>query len=108
MHRQITWILAALALALLSGCGGKATPGNIAAQACDAQVRTQLAGKPYALDLAALGATMADDGRGGFLLTAKITVDAGLANETQQDLECTVRMSADQASAEVLTVRFLW
>lgn len=108
MTRAPSWTLPAFAAALLVGCGGAATPGDIAAQACDAQVRTQMAGKPYALDLSALAGRMEDDGRGGTLLKAKIIVNAGLADEDEQDLECTVRMAADGSSAEVLTVRFIW
>ena len=108
MKRGIDWIVPILALGLLVGCGGGATPGSVAAQACDAQVKTQLGGKPYSLDLDALAATMKDDGRGGQLLTSKITVDAGLANQADQDLECTVRMGAEGASAEVLNLRFIW
>lgn len=108
MTRILPLTLATLGVALLAGCGGAGTPADVAAQACDAHVRTQMAGKPYALDLAALASSKADDGRGGHLLTSKITVDAGLASEDEQDLECTVRMSADGASAEVLNVRFIW
>jgi hypothetical protein len=98
----------AAALGLLVGCGGAPTPADVAAQACDAQVRTQLGGKPYALDLELLAKTMTDDGRGSFLLASQITVDAGLASQTVQTLECTVRMGADNTSAEVLNVRFIW
>jgi predicted negative regulator of RcsB-dependent stress response len=108
MTRGIVWIVPTAALGLLAGCGGSATPADLAAQACDAQVKTQLNGKPYALDLAALASTKTDDGRGGQLLTAKITVDAGLADETVQDLECTVRLADDGTTAEVLNLRFIW
>jgi hypothetical protein len=108
MTRGIVWSVPAALLALLVGCGGGSTPGSVAAEACDAQVKIQLGGKPYALDLEALATTMKDDGRGGQLLTSKITVDAGLANQAEQDLECTVRMGAENASAEVLNLRFIW
>lgn len=108
MNRGTSWIVCAAAAGLLAGCGGGGTPADVAAQACDAQVRTQLAGKPYTLDLDALAATAADDGRGGQLLTANIVVDAGLASQAEQKLECTVRMGADDASAEVLNLRFIW
>lgn len=106
MNRGTLWMVPALGL--LVGCGGAASPADIAAQACDAQVRTQLAGKPYTLDLKMLAETMKDDGRGSFLLASQVTVDAGLASQSVQTLECTVRMGADNASAEVLTVRFIW
>jgi hypothetical protein len=93
---------------LLAGCGGSATPDDVAALACDAQVKQQLGGKPYTLDLASLAANKSEDARGGQLLKSKIVVNAGLADETTQDLECTVRMSADGASAEVMDIRFIW
>lgn len=108
MNRGTFWMVPTLALGLLVGCGGAATPGDVAAQACDAQVRSQLGGKPYALDLKMLAETMKDDGRGSFLLASQITVDAGLASQSVQTLECTVRMGADNATAEVLNVRFIW
>ena len=108
MNRGMFWMVPTLALGLLVGCGGSATPGDVAAQACDTQVRTQLGGKPYTLDLKMLAETMKDDGRGGFLLASQITVDAGLASQSVQTLECTVRMGAENASAEVLNVRFIW
>jgi len=102
------WMVPTLALGLLVGCGGSATSADVAAQACDAQVRTQLGTKPYTLDLKMLGETMKDDGRGSFLLASQITVDAGLASQSVQTLECTVRMGADNTTAEVLNVRFIW
>lgn len=108
MKRGWFWLVPAAALGLLAGCGGAPTPADVAAQACDAQVRTQLGGKPYTLDLRMLAQTMKDDGRGGFLLASQVTVDAGLASQAVQTLECTVRMGADNASAEVLNLRFIW
>ena len=108
MTRGTLWTIPVLALASLVGCGGGSTPGDVAAQACDAQVRTQLAGKPYTLDLKALAAAPQDDGRGGLMLKAKIMVNAGMADQAEQGLECTVRMSPDATSAEVLDLRFIW
>lgn len=108
MNRGMFWMVSTLALGLLVGCGGSATPAEVAAQACDAQVRTQLAGKPYTLDLELLAGTIKDDGRGGFLLASQITVDAGLASQAEQLLECTVRMGNEGTTAEVLNVRFIW
>lgn len=108
MMRRTFWMVPAAALGLLTGCGGAATPADVAAQACDAQVRTQLGAKPYTLDLKMLAETMKDDGRGGFLLAAQVTVDAGLATQSVQMLECTVRMGSENTSAEVLNVRFIW
>lgn len=107
MNRVTPWTVA-MAAALMAGCGGSATPDDVAALACDAQVKQQLGDKPYTLDLASLAATKTDDARGGQMLTSKIVVNAGLADETIQDLECTVRMSADGTSAEVMDIRFIW
>lgn len=97
-----------LAAALLAGCGGGATPADIAAQACDAQVRTQSGDSPYQLDLAALAASASDAGGGSQLLTAPVVVNSGLATETRQTLECTVRMAEDGTTAEVINLRFIW
>ena len=96
------------AAALLAACGGAAAPADIAAQACDAQVRTQSGGNPYQLDLAALAASARDAGGGSQLLTAPVVVNSGLAAETTQTLECTVRMAEDGTSAEVVNLRFIW
>lgn len=106
MTRSIpTVALAALALA---GCGAPAGPADLAAQACDAQVKRQVQSQPYRLDLAELAASKADDGRGGFLLSAPVTVNLGLADETLQQLECVVRLSGEPLVAEVVNLRFIW
>jgi hypothetical protein len=108
MIRGTPCLLVLLGAAALAGCGGAASPADVAAQACDAQVRQQLGSKPYTLDLAELAANKADDGRGGQLLKAKVVVNAGLADQTIQDLECTVRANADGSAVEVLDIRFIW
>ncbi|HAI59427.1 MAG TPA: hypothetical protein DCM32_06065 [Xanthomonadaceae bacterium] len=100
-------LAALLAGGLLVGCGGADSPAEIAAQACDAQVRTQSGGNPYQLDLAALAASATDAGDGLQLLTAPVVVNAGLATESPQTLECTVRI-ADGAAPEVTHLRFIW
>lgn len=98
----------ALMLALLAACGGAPTPGDFAAQACEVRVKEQLGSKPYQLDLVVLASSMKDDGRGSQLLTAPIVVSAGMAEQSNQMLECTVRLNAEKTSAEVLDVRFIW
>lgn len=108
MIRKTTCLLPALVLVGASGCAPSLTPAEIAAAACDVQVQTQLGADPYRLDLDALAASKIEDGRGSHLLTAPVVVSAGLAGENTQQLECTVRMAPDQASAEVLIVRFIW
>jgi len=104
-HRILATAAAALVLA---ACGGASSPADIAAQACDAQVRVQVQNQPYRLDLALLAGSKADDGRGGFLLTAPVTVNLGLANQSVQQLECVVRLSGEPPVAEVVNLRFIW
>jgi len=108
MKLGIQFGLLACSTLLLAACGGAEGPPEIAAKACNAQAAIQLGGKPFRLDLAALAATMKDDGGGSRLLTAPVVVDAGLASESTQQLECTVRMAEDGSSAAVLHVRFIW
>lgn len=108
MKQDIRFGILACGALLLAACGGAEGPSEIAAKACGEQVAVQLGGKPFRLDQAALAATMKDDGGGGRLLTAPVVVDAGLASESMQQLECTVRLSEDGGSAVVLHVRFIW
>jgi hypothetical protein len=103
-----TLTLVAAGAGLLAGCGGASTPAEVAAQACEAQVREQTNGKPFKLDLALLASSATDAGGGTQLLTVPVVVNAGLAEESTQQLECTVRMAADATSAEVLNLRFIW
>ena len=105
---QMKLTLSAAAVALLAGCGGIGTPADIAAKACDAQVQQQVQGKPYQLDLTMLASSMKDDGRGGYLLTVPVTVNLGLTDQSVQQLECSVRITGDPPTAEVLNVRFIW
>lgn len=101
-------VLALLAMALLGGCSAAPTSADIAAQACDVAVRDQTRGKPYTLDLEALAASMITDSRGEQVLKAPVLVNAGLADQAQQDLECAVRLSDDETSATVMHMRFIW
>lgn len=101
-------VLLALGLALLVGCAAAPTSADVAAQACDAEVRAQLRGKPHSLDLKALAASITTDSRGEQILKAPVLVNAGLADEATQNLECSVRLSEDGTSAIVLTMRFIW
>ena len=105
---QMKPILSAVAVALLAGCGGGGTPADIAAKACDAQVQQQVQDQPYQLDLTMLASSMKDDGRGGHLLTVPVTVNLGLADQSVQVLECSVRITGEPPTAEVLNVRFIW
>lgn len=108
MARTAMWIGLCSAAMLATGCGSAETPAGLAAAACEAQAKSRLGGKPYTLDLAMLASSATDDGRGGLLLSAPIVVNAGLADEGTQQLECTVRLSGEPPSAEVLNLRFIW
>ncbi len=100
--------LTAAMAGLLAACAGGGTPADVAAKACDAQVQQQVQGRPYQLDQALLASSMKEDGRGGQLLTAPVTVNLGLADQSVQQLECSVRLSGEPPTAEVLNVRFIW
>lgn len=108
MARTAMWIGLCSAALLVTGCGSAETPAGLAATACEAQAKGRLGGKPYTLDKTTLAGSATDDGRGALLLSAPIVVNAGLADESTQLLECTVRLSGEPPSAEVLDLRFIW
>ena len=98
-------------VALLAGCGGGGAGGGkneLAANACDAYAKTQLADKTYQLDHAALASSMADAGDGSSFLHGPITIDPGLSSESRQTLECTVRFIAGKELPDVLKMQFIW
>jgi hypothetical protein len=100
----------ALLLAACGGSGGDAGAGKAeqAANACDAYAKSQLPDKTYKLDHAALAATMADAGDGSSFLHGPIVIDPGLASESKQTLECTVRFIAGKEQPDVLKMQFIW
>ena len=108
--------LAAGVAALLAGCGGGggsdasagASKNELAASACDAYAKSQLADKTYQLDHAALAASMADAGDGSNFLHGPITIDPGLSSESKQTLECTIRFVPGKAPPDVLKMQFIW
>ena len=96
---------------LLTACGGSGGGGknDIAATACDAYAKSQLADKPYKLDLGALAVSMKDDGTGSMLLTAPIVINPGVPSaESKQSLECQVRFTAGKAQPDVTRMQFIW
>lgn len=108
--RSVVPLLMAVGLA---ACGGANSPANTAANACVQWAQGQLNGKPLDPDAAKLLAGGAAEGSnvvagGEFTLTAKLKVNAGLADEQMQDLECRVKVAEDGSTAEVLMARFIW
>jgi len=105
-------LVAAMALTgLLVACGGEGGAGSkneLAASACDAYAKTQLADKTYQLDHAALAASMTDVGGGSNFLKGPITIDPGRSSESKQTLECTVRFVPGKEQPDVLKMQFIW
>jgi hypothetical protein len=100
--------------ALLGACGGGGVGGaapsknELAASACDAYAKGQLADKTYKLDHAVLAASMSDAGEGSSFLHGPIVIDPGLSSESKQSLECTVRFVAGKDQPDVLKMQFIW
>ena len=104
-------LLAAMPLLLLlAACGGGGGPSknDAAASACDAYAKTQLDGKTYKLDLAALSASTTDQAGGMKFLKAPIVIDPGLSTEAKQSLECTVRFTDGKDQPDVMKMQFIW
>jgi hypothetical protein len=105
-----------LMLAALAGCSkdagsagaGGGTPNELAATACEAYARGQLAEKTYQLDHAALAKSLAQAGDGAQILRAPITIDPGLSSESKQTLECTVRVVPGKDTPDVINLQFIW
>ena len=100
-------VLAALALA---GCGGEGggSQNTIAAKACEESAKAQLAAKTYELDGGELAKSMAAQPDGSQLLKGPITIEPGMAAESKQTLECSVRFVEGKAAPDVLRVQFIW
>jgi len=106
-------LLLVLAMSLLVACSkapdaAAATRNDLAATACEAYARGQLADKTYQLDHAVLAASLAEGGDGAQVLKAPIVIDPGLSSESRQTLECTVRFVEGRAAPDVLNLQFIW
>jgi hypothetical protein len=99
---------AGLALTACGKGGGGGGQGGLAAKACEDAARAQLGEKTFAVDLAALGDAMKAQPDGSQLLKGPITVEPGLATESKQTLECSVRFVAGKDAPDVLRVQFIW
>lgn len=101
-------VLAALALAACGGGGAAGSQNTIAAKACEESARTTLGTKTFQLDGDALAASMAAQPDGTQLLKGPIVIEPGLAAETKQTIECSVRFVESKAAPDVLRVQFIW
>ena len=97
-----------LLLAACGGGGGGNAKNDAAANACDAYAKQQLGDKTYKLDLAVLGASLTDQAGGMQFLKAPIVIDPGLASESKQSLECTVRFTDGKDQPDVMKMQFIW
>lgn len=100
-------VLVALGMAGCGG-GGGGSQNTIAAKACEESARTQLGTKTFELDTGVLGTSMAAQPDGSQLLKGPITVEPGMASESKQTLECSVRFVEGKAAPDVLRVQFIW
>jgi len=101
-------VLVALGIAGCSGGGDGGSKGMIAAKACEESAKQELAGKTYEMDDDVLAASSAKQPDGSELLKGPITIEPGLASESKQTLECSVRFVEGKAAPDVLRVQFIW
>lgn len=105
-------LVAVMAAALMVGCGGggggAGGQAEVAAAACEAYAKNQLADKTYQLDKAALAASMAPAADGSLQLKGPIVIEPGLSSESKQTLECSVRFTAGNEAPDVLKMQFIW
>ena len=107
--RALTAGLLALALAGCGGAGGGGGGlGDAAAKACDASAKQTLGTKTYTLDQGVLAASMAAQEDGSQLLKGPVVIEPGLATESKQTLECSVRFADGKDVPDVLRVQFIW
>ena len=108
------WICALPVLVALgiAGCGGGGDDaggqGALAAKACDTAAKAALEGKTHALDTEAYAKTMLAQADGTHLLKGPVTIEPGLATESKQTLECSVRFTKGKEAPDVLRVQFIW
>jgi hypothetical protein len=110
---RIGALAAALVALGLAGCGGSGGgggggEGGAAAQACDASAKQTLGPKTYTLDLDVLAASMQAQADGSQLLKGPVVIEPGLATESKQMIECSVRFAAGKPAPDVLRVQFIW
>ena len=102
-------LLAAMAAtALLAACAGGGGGGQAAAaaDACDAYAKGQLGEKTYQLDKAALAKSMVSAADGSMQLKGPIVVEPGMASESKQTREGSVRCTEGKPAPDVLKMQF--
>lgn len=118
MRHLVTFASILVCTCLLAACGGRGSGtgsqaavnsrNDLAATACEDYAKGQLGDKTYKLDHAVLAATMKDAGDGANALSGPITIEPGLASESKQTLECSVRFVPGKAAPDVLSMQFIW
>ncbi|UXI69147.1 hypothetical protein [Tahibacter amnicola] len=96
----------AIAMAVvLTGCGGGRE--ELAAKACESEVRNKLAGRTFELDLADLAAKAKPEQADVLYLSSQIVFDKGLTSEYRQTVECKVRLDPGKEPS-VIFLQFNW
>jgi hypothetical protein len=106
-----TWLMVPVTAALVacSGSGeGGSSPADLAASACDAELKLRLEGKLYELDKAALAASMKEADAGTKMLTAKVVIEPGLTSQVEQIMECKVRFEQGKDTPDIVGFGFNW
>lgn len=100
--------LCALALALLTGCGGG--PGHVAAEACRKAITERVTGKSISLDLEAMAKGYAPGAAGAGTVSGAVVFDQGLPIEARQTFTCRVQFDPAMPDAEpaITGLEFVW
>ena len=104
-------VLVALGVAGCSGSSGDGlqSPGEQAADACEVAAHSALGGKTMGLDKSTLAKSIsAAQSDGTQILKGPVTIEPGLATESKQTLECSVRFVRGKELPDVLRVQFIW
>jgi hypothetical protein len=112
------WMSVVGSAALLAACGGGGAGGDeppaastrntLAATACAEYAHGKLGEKPYQLDQAALAASMVPGTDGTAALRGPLVINPGVASESKQTLECSVRFVDGRDAPDVLAMQFIW
>ena len=106
-----TWLLVPVTAALVA-CGGSGetagTPAELAAEACDAEMKRRMDGKLYELDKVVLAASIKEAANGSKTLSAPVVIEPGLTSEARQIVECKVRFAQGKALPDIVGFGFNW
>jgi hypothetical protein len=98
----------------MAGCSaggddGLQGAGDLAADACEVSAQAALGSKTMALDKPTLAKSISPaQPDGSQLLKGPVTIEPGLATESKQTLECSVRFVHGKDLPDVLRVQFIW